>query len=179
LVTLSDWTVAIDNKQTQTVVYVDFSKAFDTVSHAKLLIKLKGYGISGDLLNIITDFFAGRSQRTRVGQHLSSSKYLSSSIVQGSCLGPLLFLIFINDIAKIFDTTVTPKLYADDLKIYTSIESNVDNNRLQQNVDRITQWAKTWQLTISIKKCQTMHISRKRDKILWTTTLNIESSPLP
>jgi len=179
LETLSDWTVAIDNKQTQTVVYVDFSKAFDTVSHAKLLIKLKGYGISGDLLNIITDFLAGRSQRTRVGQHLSSSKYLSSSIVQGSCLGPLLFLIFINDIAKIFDTTVTPKLYADDLKIYTSIESNVDNNRLQQNVDRLTQWAKTWQLTISIKKCQTMHISRKRDKILWTTTFNIESSPLP
>ena len=94
-------------------------------------------------------------------------------------MGPLLFLIFINDLVEIFDPAVTPKLYADDVKLYTKIESNVDNERLQQNVDRMVQWAKTWQLNISINKCQTMHISKKRDRCLWKTTFHIDSNPLP
>lgn len=180
LETMSDWTIAVENKQTQTVIYVDFSKAFDTVCHAKLITKLKGYGISGDLLNVITDFLTDRQQRTRVGQKLSSSKFLRSSIVQGSCLGPALFLIFINDLAKIFDAIVTPKLYADDIKIYSTIESDVDNNRLQLNIDRLAQWAKTWQLKISIKKCQSMHVSRNRfARAALNATFHIDADQLP
>jgi len=162
LESLSDWTLAINNRLTQTVIYVDFTKAFDTVSHPKLIAKLKAYGIHSELLLLVTDFLTGRVQRTRVGHSLSTSAFLDSGVVQGSCLGPLLFLIFINDLAEIFDPDIIPKLYADDLKLYTTIESNTDNILLQQNVDRLADWANTWQLGISIRKCQTLHLNTRQ-----------------
>ena len=179
LETMSDWTLSIDNKQTQSIVYVDFSKAFDSVSRPKLITKLQGYGISGDLLNLISDFLSNRSQRTRIGRSLSESVDLTSGIVQGSCLGPLLFLIFINDLADIFDNEVTPKFYADDLKLYTSIESNLDNARLQRNIDRLVDWASKWQLPISIQKCQVMQVGNKRRSEPIKTVISLGTAVLP
>jgi len=179
LESLSDWTLTIDNKQTNTVVYVDFSKAFDTVSHAKLITKLKGYGVYGDLLNIIDDFLTDRQQKTRVERRLSTTQKLTSEVVQGSCLGPLLFLIFVNDLADIFDNDVTPKLYADDLKIYSTILSDLDSIRLQENIDKLAAWADTWQLSISRKKCQVMDISSRRQTYAVTTPYHIASNILP
>ncbi len=179
LESLSDWTLTVDNKQTQSIIYVDFAKAFDSVSSPKLLTKLEAYGINGDLLHLIGDFMTNRVQQTRVGQSLSSRCSLNSGVVQGSCLGPLLFLLFINDLPEIFDSQVTPKLYADDLKLYASIQSDCDNKRLQENIDRLAEWARTWQLTISIKKCQTLHISRKRPDNDLTSSFHIDSAKLP
>jgi len=179
LESLSDWTASIDNKITQTVIYVDFTRAFDTVSRPKLLTKLKSYGVNGDLLSFISDFLTDRSQRTRVGNKLSNTATLSSGVVQGSCLGPLLFLLFINDLPSIFDSTITPKMYADDLKIYAKIESNIDSEHLQQNIDRLVYWAQTWQLAISIRKCQTMKISRQRHATMHNTVFKIDSHSLP
>jgi len=158
LETTNDWSITIDNKHLQKAVYIDFSKAFDTVSHSKLLIKLRSYGITGDLLSVIEDFLSGRSQRTRVGNDLSDTVLLTSGVVQGSCLGPLLFLLFINDITKIFGQQITTKLYADDLKLYTVIDSQHDIEQLQHCLDSLCAWSDTWQLTISIKKCQTLNI---------------------
>jgi hypothetical protein len=179
LESLSDWTLTIDNKSTQTVIYVDFSKAFDSVSRPKLITKLEGYGISGDLLHLISDFLSQRTQRTRVGRSLSDSVDLSSGIVQGSCLGPLLFLIFINDLAEIFDSSITPKLYADDVKLYTRIESSYDSDRLQQNVDRLVHWADTWQLGISIKKCQALNVGTRQRTSELFAEYNIGTNQLP
>ena len=79
---------------------------------------------------------------------MSTTQKLTSGVVQGSCLGPLLLLIFINDLADIFDNDVTPKLYADDHKIYTTILSDLDSIRLQQNIDKLAAWTDTWQLSI-------------------------------
>jgi len=158
LETMDDWTISINNKQLQTAIYIDFSKAFDTVSHPKLLLKLNSYGIRGDLMSLIEDFLTDRSQRTRVGSRLSSSTTLTSGIVQGSCLGPLLFVIYINDVTRIFGDKTTAKLYADDLKLYSVVESQLDSDQLQQCLDCLHDWAKTWQLTISIKKCQSINI---------------------
>ena len=179
LESLSDWTLTIDNKSTQTVIYVDFSKAFDSVSRPKLITKLEGYGVSGDLLHLISDFLSQRTQRTRVGSSLSDSVGLSSGIVQGSCLGPLLFLIFINDLAEIFDSSVTPKLYADDVKLYTTIESSCDSDRLQQNIDRLVHWAGTWQLGISIKKCQALNVGTRQRTSELFAEYNIDTNQLP
>jgi len=118
--------------------------------------------VKGDLLSLIDDFLTDRQQKTRVGASLSGNIKLTSGIVQGSCMGPLLFILFINDLVDVFDTAITPKLYADDIKLYASLETNTDSQRLQRNLDRLVNWANTWQLSISIKKCNVLHIGRNR-----------------
>lgn len=81
----------------------------------------------------------------------SDKKFLTSGVVQGSCLGPLLFLIYINDASSLFGQEITSKLYADDLKFYSVIESDHDAEQLQHCLDLLRNWAETWQLSISIK----------------------------
>lgn len=158
LETTNDWSIAIDNKKLQTAIYVDFSRAFDSVSHEKLIKKLSSYGIRGELLSIIKDFLIDRSQRTRVGNELSNKHWLTSGVVQGSCLGPLLFLLYINDIFELFGPPVVSMLYADDLKLYSIIESQHDADQIQRCLDSLNEWSIAWQLQISINKCQTLDV---------------------
>jgi len=96
-----------------------------SVSHPKLYHKLQGYGISGSvgLLAWIKDFLSARTQCTRVGDSVSNIEYLVSGVIQGSCLEPILFVLYINDIVQIFDECCICKLYADDLKLYMRISS--------------------------------------------------------
>jgi ribonuclease P/MRP protein subunit RPP40 len=158
--TINDWTLAIKNKKTVAVAYIDYSRAFDTVSHKKLLTKLQAYGIRGNLLAWIESFLTGRSQQTRVGDTLSHAVYLRSGVVQGSVLGPLLFLLYINDVVEVFrDSKCTCKLYADDLKIYTEIQLVDDLNLLQSALDALYEWSDRWQLSISCKKCSAILIN--------------------
>ena len=159
LESVTDWTLAIENKRTQTVAYVDFSRAFDTVSHPKLIFKLKVYGISGCLLSLISDFLSNRNQTTQVGNKFSNTKNITSGVVQGSCLGPFLFLLFINDLPEIFSSLVTSKLYADDVKLYAYVKTLTDEFYFQDNLNRLELWAKTWQLTISINKCCLLQVN--------------------
>jgi ribonucleases P/MRP protein subunit RPP40 len=163
--TMHDWTLAVENKQSVACAYIDYSKAFDVVSHSKLMVKLASYGISGNLLSWMGNFLAGRSQVTRVGSSLSSAQNVTSGVVQGSCLGPLLFLIYINDITDRLPSSCICKLYADDLKLYTVIDANVDAcSTLQSYLDVILEWSATWQLTISHKKCAVMVAGRQHCK---------------
>ena len=160
--TINDWTLAIKNKKTVAVAYIDYSRAFDTVSHKKLLTKLQAYGIQGNLLAWIESFLTGRSQQTRVGDVLSQVAYLHSGVVQGSVLGPLLFLLYINDVVEAFrDSKCTCKLYADDLKIYTEIQLVDDLNLLQSALDALYEWSDRWQLSISYKKCSAILINAR------------------
>jgi len=103
LETLDDWTLALNDKASVAAVYIDYSKAFDVVCHSKLLYlyKLSVYGISGNMLAWIQDFLHERSQVTRVGGSYSKAVYLNTGVVQGSCLGPLLFLVYINNVTYI------------------------------------------------------------------------------
>jgi ribonuclease P/MRP protein subunit RPP40 len=103
---------------------------------------------------------SGRSQQTPVGNSLSNTTYLSSGVVQGSVLGPLLFLLFVNDVVDIFDdSNSTCKLFADDLKIYTVLHTSEDASKLQSNLNKLFAWSETWQLHISYKKCLSMTIT--------------------
>ena len=150
---VNDWTISIENKVHNRVAYIDFSRAFDSVSHAKLLHKLKSYGIDGVLLDWIADFLSERLHCTRVGNVLSSPCFIRSGVVQGSCLGPLLFLVYINDLMDLFNADVNCKLYADDVKLYTEIMSVNDMFCFQDCLDSLYQWSDVWQLSISCQKC--------------------------
>ena len=90
---LNDWTIHLTNKQSTVVAYFDFSKAFNTVSHVKLFEKLKAMGLTGNLLKWIIDVLSGRTQRTRVRAAYSEAIAMASGIVQGSCIGLILFVI--------------------------------------------------------------------------------------
>ena len=98
------------------MLVLDFAKAFDTVAHERLLAKLESYGITNGLQNWIRSFLEGRTQTVAVDGETSDAAAIKSGVPQGSVLGPLLFLIFINDLVE--HTTSTVRLFADDYVMY-------------------------------------------------------------
>ena len=157
---VNDWSIALNVRNSVDVVYIDFCKAFDSVVHTKLLCKLKAYGINGLLLRWITSFLNNRTQSVRVGSCISDLSPVISGVPQGSVLGPILFLIYINDLVDLFDSNVSVKLFADDAKIYINIVDITSINTLQDALFSISRWANLWQLKISITKCSVLHLGR-------------------
>jgi ribonuclease P/MRP protein subunit RPP40 len=127
LESLNDWSIALKDSHSVTVAYIDYTKAFDTVCHSKLFQKLSALGICGNLLAWIRCFLDGRTQRTRVGAFYYDTVKLNSGIIQGTCLGPPLFIIYINDVSSIFGNNTTCKMYADDLKLYSVVKIDADS----------------------------------------------------
>jgi hypothetical protein len=158
---LQDWVVKLDSRVPVDVVYVDFSRAFDSVVHSKLLSKLHAMGITGPLLDWIRSFLTARKQCTVVDHCSSSISDVRSGVIQGSTIGPILFLLFINDIVDIIKGDVSCKLYADDLKLYSAVTiQNMPAYSLHNAVDDLVAWADQWQLSINISKCHVLHLGR-------------------
>ena len=105
------------------MIYLDFSKAFDSVSHPKLLLKLQQHGISGLLLNWFSDYLSNRRQRVVVNAVASSYLHATSGVPQGSILAPLLFLIYANDLTEAANHSVVP-MFADDSKCYKKLRNH-------------------------------------------------------
>ena len=153
LESLNSWTLSLSNHKSVTIAYVDFQRAFDSISHVKLIHKLTSYGISGNLLLWIKAFLTGRSQSVRVGITTSHPCPVTSGVPQGSVLGPVLFNVFINDLADLFDpSSCRIKLFADDLKLYTEISDINSSTNFQSNLNLIYSWSLIWQIGISFTK---------------------------
>lgn len=161
----------LDSAGQSDVIYTDFSKAFDRVSHKKLLEKLHSSGIGGKLLDWFQSYITGRTQRVQIGECLSYLINVSSSVVQGSHLGPLLFSIFINDIGEILHN-VDFCIYADDLKIYKSISNDSDAKVLQENLDRLDLYVQQNSLSLNVKKCVVMSYTKRINCINFPYNIN-------
>jgi hypothetical protein len=158
-----DWNIAFSCKNGVDVVYLDFAKAFDSVVHSKLIAKLRSFGICGMLLRWIESFLANRFQAVRVGSSYSSLCNVISGVPQGSVLGPVLFILFVNDIIDCMSDNVSVKLFADDAKIYTVINDFTNSsNQLQHSLDLVASWADQWQLKLSPSKCSVMRLVGNR-----------------
>ena len=156
-----DWSMSLHNHIPQDVIYFDFSRAFDAVVHSKLLTKVKSFGFGGKLLEWIGSFLRHRSQRVVVEKMFSNWVKVVSGVPQGSVLGPILFLLYIDDVTLIYPGRVTFKLFADDLKVYNSVESSADSNDLQQTLFELQNWCHTWQLHVNLSKTYVLHLGVK------------------
>ena len=143
-------------------MYFDFMKAFDKVPHGRLIMKLKSYGIGGPLLEWIEAFLSGRLQRVVINGTSSDWAEVTSGVPQGSVLGPVLFLSYINDIVGVASSEV--RLFADDCVCYRVIDDPSDCDVLQRDIYNLGQWAKTWGMRFHPAKCNVMSITRKHNQ---------------
>ena len=155
---LDEWTEALDEGAGIDCIYMDYMKAFDTVPHRRLLKKLEAYKIGNDTIEWIENYLNGRTQQVSVNGTTSKWHRVTSGIPQGSVIGPLLFVIFINDLPDIVESTVY--LFADDTKIFKLINTRDDKETLQRDLNRLTEWSETWLLRFHPEKCKQMHIGR-------------------
>ena len=146
-------------KQTD-LILLDFSKAFDKVAHEKLLLKLHLYGIRGNTLNWVKDFLDNRSQSVLLNGSNSDSFPLSSGVPQGSVLGPILFLAYINDLPDQVKSRV--RLFADDTAMYLALDKQGDSEILQKDLESLEKWEKLWDMSFNPSKCQVIHVTRSK-----------------
>ena len=162
---LDDWTRHIENGQPVDSVYLDFRKAFDAVPHSRLLSKLRGYGVNGKLLTWIRSFLTDREQRVVVDGSSSGWVPVASGVPQGSVLGPILFLVYINDLPDVVQAQT--KIFADDTKIYAPSSGPGPSDVLQADIHRVAQWSDKWQLPFNVTKCSVLHLGTNNSHHLY------------
>ena len=136
------------------LVYVTLSDIIDTVSHAKLLHKLPKYGITGNILKWFASFLNGGKQRVKIGHSYSDYTNVASGFPQGSCAGPLLFILYINDFPDDnSDMNTDISLFADDCQISTVLSNVSERSTVQERLNQFMEWADRWQLKIAEHKC--------------------------
>lgn len=141
------------------ILFLDFAKPFDSVPHGCLLLKLEAIGIQGNLLIWLQNYLSNRLQRVVINRSMSSWMEVKSGVPQGTILGPLLFIIYINDIDVGLPSNVS--LFADDFAIYREVSSTKDCEILQNDLHLLCSWALKWQLKLNICKCKALQITRK------------------
>ena len=149
ITTINDFAECLNQEGQCDVLFLDFSKAFDKVPHFRLCHKLYHYGIHGILLSWLQAFLHNRSQYVVVDDQKSHSTPVLSGVPQGTVLAPLLFLIYINDLPGCVYNKA--RLYADDVLLYSYINSQNDCANLQQNLNSLITWSHTWQMSFNPK----------------------------
>ena len=163
---------AVDSGKLTRYVFLDCSKAFDRVWHRGLIHKLKKLGITGILLKWFTSYLEDRSQCVVINGKVSEQRKLEAGVPQGSILGPLLFLIYVNDINDVV-TTSQLRLYADDCSLFCSGKNiNEINRNLNEALEKISQWAKDWKITFNAQKTESITFSTRKPRHIEPLVMN-------
>ena len=160
---LEEITKWIDVGSPVDIIYLDFQKAFDKVPHQRLLLKLKAHGIGDSITDWIEQWLTDRRQRVVVDGEVSNWKSVLSGVPQGSVLGPILFLIYINDL----DDSITSNVlkFADDTKLFRKVNTDGDKQHLQNDLDRLVKWSEKWQMLFNLGKCKCIHTGHRNLKV--------------
>lgn len=151
------------------VIFLDFEKAFDKVPHRRLMYKLSLLNLDPFALNWIENFLLERKQFVEINSAQSTTAPVLSGVPQGTVLGPLLFLIYVNDLPS--DISNNIRLFADDCVLYSKITCKQDQINLQSDLFRIENWCKTWQMSLNVPKCKLMSFSRRACPLFHNYTL--------
>ncbi|KAK3089266.1 hypothetical protein FSP39_002210 [Pinctada imbricata] len=162
ITTVNDFLKEHDKGNQVDVAILDFSKAFDTVPHNKLLHKLHQYGIQGNIHIWLTNFLTKRTMRTVVEGISSEETTVDSGVPQGTVLGPIMFLCHINDLPDCVSSSV--RLFADDCLLYRTIRNTQDHETLQKDLNNLENWANKWGMKFNAKKCYILSINKKTSK---------------
>ena len=154
---------ALDQSKEICFIFCDCSKAFDRVWHKGALFKLQRAGITGTLLKWFENYLNGRKQRVVINGKNSDFNTIQAGVPQGSILGPLIFLLYIDNLTEVIKTNI--RLYADDSCIYTDYQDPKDAAKhLEEDISRIEKWASKWFVTFNPAKTESVTFSRKKDK---------------
>ena len=167
----------LNSKQNSLNVFIDYSKAFDTVNHSILLRKLDKYGIRGAPLDLISNYLKNRKQIVRINQSFSSSKIIKIGIPQGSILGPLLFLIYVNDLpnlSEIFSST----LFADDTTLtFKGSDLTLLTVILNDELNKFKAWSDSNRLTVNVEKTNCLLVTNLANPVPFNNIL-LDNQPL-
>ena len=152
---LEEITKWIDVGSPVDIIYLNFQKAFDKVPHQRLLLILRAHSIGDSITDWIEQWLADRTQRVVVDGEVTNWKSVLSGVPQGSVLGPILFLIYINDL----DDSITRNVlkFADDTKLFRKVNTDGDKQHLQNDLDRLVKWPEKWQMLLNFGKCKCLH----------------------
>ena len=145
----------VDHGYQVEVIFLDFQKAFDKVPHGRLLLKVKAMGIESLVANWIEAWLSDRKQRVVINGKCSGWSEVSSEVLQGSVLGPIPYVIFINDIEDgICDNILN---FADDTKLFCKVGSDINCAKLRADLRKVYNWSEDWQMLFNLDKCKIMH----------------------
>ena len=156
---LEEITKWVDDGSPVDVIYLDFQKAFDKVPHQRLISKLKSHSMGNSIINWIEQWLTDRRQRVVVDGEVSSWKPVLSGVPQGSVLGPILFVVYINDLEE----GVSGKIlkFADDTKLCRKVKEIGDKQNLQDDIDKLVKWSEKWQIFFfNFGKCKCLHTGK-------------------
>ena len=177
---ITSLSLTLGSKGQADVIYFDFSKAFDSVNHDIILYKLRDqFGVNGKMLHFIKNYLRNREQRVIIQNKFSSYLPVRSGVPQGSILGPILFILFINDLVDVLDPRTNILLYADDTKIWREISTIGDQQQLQHDINELYNWSVRNKIKFHPKKCKVLHITLKHNYLNYTyimNNINLESS---
>ena len=160
-----DILASVDQRNGVDLAFIDFTKAFDKVPHKHLMNKLEAYNLDKRVLGWIKGFLSNRTQKVIMDNSCSDEVAVTSGVPQGSVLGPILFLLYVNDLPDKMKCKV--RMYADDVVLYTDVKSNEKFHfTLQADLDELSRWCKDWKMSINIKKCAIMRMSNCKSAVV-------------